>query len=271
MDSQTKKVRCSESSNIELVETSVNVVQPRIFILSGHQPTLLPYPGFFYKMYHSDIMDICPYDPFTQHNDRYQHRVKIGTDDNWKWLTLPVDAHNGYSIMQVKLKTHLMKDRWEQLEKVYGKYPLWDEYKNDLNTIFFDYKYLWEVNLRLILWIRDLLKIKTYISISWKGTGNNATERIASQFADYDACMYLAGKGTSNYLDEGKYEKLAKSKVALITYTPPSPFSTVTILTPLLMYSPEKVLQILNIQNRPITVLINGIERSLQNEKATFV
>ncbi|MDR0492298.1 MAG: WbqC family protein, partial [Nitrososphaerota archaeon] len=29
-------------------------------ILSGHQPTFLPYPGFFYRMFHSDVMDICP-------------------------------------------------------------------------------------------------------------------------------------------------------------------------------------------------------------------
>jgi hypothetical protein len=218
-------------------------------------------------MYYSDIMDICPYDPFTQHSDRYQHRVKIGTDNNWKWFTLPVEAHTGYSIMQVKIKTNLMRERWDQLEKVYEKYPLWQEYKNDLSTIFFDHAYLWEVNLRLILWIRDLLKIKTYISISWEGTGNSATERIASQFAGYDACTYLAGKGSSDYLEEEKYARLAKSKVALITYTPPSPFSTVTILTPLLMYSPEKVLRILNITNRPIRVLINGIEESLHKEK----
>ena len=199
-------------------------------ILSGHQPTLLPYPGFFYRMFHSNIMDICPYDPFSHHSDRYQHRVKIGTDVNWRWLTLPVEASNGCSIMDVKLKTNLIADRWRELEQVYRKYPLWKEYRAELKEIFFGYKYLWELNLRLILWIRDILGIKTYLSISYGARGCDTTERVASQFSNYGSVIYLAGKGSLDYLDTQKYERLTNSTIAIVTYTPPPPFSTVSIL-----------------------------------------
>ena len=46
----------------------------------------------------------------------------------------------------------------------------------------------------------------------------------------------------------------------MVTYTPPAPFSTVSILTPLLLYPREKVLEVLNIRREPITVVVNGVE-----------
>jgi hypothetical protein len=252
-----------KQSNKEIVLTH----SPNSLILSAHQPTLLPYPGFFFRMYHSNIMDICPYDQFCRHSDRYQCRVKIGTDSNWKWLTLPVEASGTCSIMDVKLKSHFLNERWVILEKVYSKYPLWSDYKDDLRTIFFDYNYLWALNLRLIFWIRDLLKIKTYISISYKGTGSDVTERIASQFVDYGPVVYLAGKGSVEYLNVKKYEQLTNSTVALVTYEPPVPFSTVSILTPLLMYPANKVLEMLKIVDEPLKVIINGFETNIFRDK----
>jgi hypothetical protein len=213
-------------------------------------------------MYHSNIMDICPYDPFSCHSDRYQHRVKIGTDLKWQWLTLPVDAPNGCSIMDVKLKTHLLGERWRKLEQVYCNYPLWPTYKEELKEIFFGYSHLWELNLRLILWVRDLLKIRTYLSISYDAKGRDTTERIASQFGNYGSVIYLAGKGSAEYLDMQKYERLTHSTIAIVTYTPPSPYSTVSMLTPIMQYQPEKVLEVLNIVREPIKVIVNGAEYS---------
>jgi hypothetical protein len=229
-------------------------------ILSGHQPTLMPYPGFFYRMFHSTIMDICPYDPLSRHSDRYQHRVKIGDDKQWRWLTLPIEASSNSQIMDVKLKKSLMIDRWNELEHVYKKYPYWSNYREDLKEIFFGYSRLWELNLRFILWARDLLGIKTYISLSYCAQGGDTTERIASQFRNYGSVVYLAGKGSLDYLDLQKYEKLTHSTVAIVTYTPPAPFSTISTLSPILTYPPEKVLEALNIRREPIKVIVNGAE-----------
>lgn len=229
-------------------------------IVSGHQPTLLPYPGFFYRMYHSNIIDVCPYDPLSRHNDRYQHRVKIGKDDNWRWLTLPIEAPNGCSIIDAKLKTAFMNDRWQILQQVYGNYPLWSQYKAALKEMFLRYNYLWELNLRFILWVRDLLEIKTYVSISYSGKGCDTTERIASQFEAYGKVIYLAGKGSAQYLDIKKYERLTNSTIAIVTYTPPKPFSTVSILTPILIYPPDRVLDVLNIRQKPIKVIVKESE-----------
>ncbi|MGE5556808.1 MAG: WbqC family protein [Methanocella sp.] len=232
-------------------------------ILSGHQPTLLPYPGFFYRMYHSNIMDICPYDPLSKHTDRYQHRVKIGTDSNWRWLTIPIESSNGCSIINTKIKHEFMSERWMELKHVYQTYPNWDQYKDELKEIFFGYNYLWELNFRFILWIRDILGIKTYLSISYSGQGSDTTERVASQFSSYGSVVYLAGKGSMEYLDLKKYERLTHSTIAIVTYTPPVPFSTVSTLTPLLMYPPQKVLDVLNIRREPIRVIVNGAEYSV--------
>jgi hypothetical protein len=232
-------------------------------ILSGHQPTLLPYPGFFYRMYHSNIMDICPYDPLSKHSDRFQHRVKIGTDDKWRWFTIPIEAPSNCRIFDAKIKTEFLAERWQQLEDVYKNYPLWSTYKEELKEILFSYKHLWELNMRLILWVRDLLDIKTYISISYGAEGSDTTERLASQFTSYGYVVYLAGKGTAEYLDMEKYRKLTNSTIAVVTYTPPTPFSTVSILTPLLLYPPKVALETLNIRKEPVRVVVNGAEFSV--------
>jgi hypothetical protein len=257
-------LRYSELQPVDTKGTEEVLTLDGTLILSGHQPTLLPYAGFFYRMYHSDIMDICPYDPLSKHTDRYQHRVKIGIDTNWRWLTMPIDSSNGCSIMNAKLKTDFLPERWMELKQVYSKYPLWERYKAELKEIFFGYKYLWELNLRFIIWIRDLLGIKTYLSLSYSGQGCDTTERVASQFSNYGSVVYLAGKGSMEYLDMQRYERLTRSTIALVTYTPPMPFSTVSILTPLLMYEPEKVLEVLNIRRQPIKVVVNGAEYSVE-------
>lgn len=60
-----------------------------------------------------------------------------------------------------------------------------------------------------------------------------------------------------------KYECLTRPIIAIVTYTPPVPFSTVSTLTPLLMYPPEKVLDALNIRREPTRVIVNGAEYSI--------
>jgi len=87
---------------------------------------------------------------------------------------------------------------------------------------------------------------------------------VASQFSNYGSVVYLAGKGSMEYLDMQRYERLTQSTIALVTYTPPAPYSTVSILTPLLMYEPGKVLEVLNIQREPIKVVVNGAEYSVE-------
>lgn len=252
--------RSLSKSNLQKHKNSNIINLNSALIISAHQPTLLPYPGFFYRMYHSKIMDLCPYDPLSRHNDRYQHRVKIGLDDNWKWLTLPIKVSNNCAIKDAKIKTEFIDNRWTQLEQVYQSYPLWDYYKDKIKEIFFGYNYLWEINLHFVLLVRDILGIKTYISLSYSGEGSDTTERIASQFRNYGTVIYLAGRGSMTYLDIQKYQRLTRSKVAIITYIPPYPFSTVSILSPLLMFGPDKTLDILKIKREPIKVIINGIE-----------
>jgi hypothetical protein len=165
--------------------------------------------------------------------------------------------------MDVKLKTSLLGERWSKLEQVYENYPLWYTYKKDLKEIFFGYSYLWELNLRLIIWVRDLLQIRTYVSLSYGAKGVDTTERIASQFANYGSVIYLAGKGSTEYLDMQKYERLTHSTIAVVTYTPSSPYSMVSTLTPILQYPPQKVLELLKIVREPIKVIVNGTECSV--------
>ena len=54
-------------------------------IYSAHQPDLLPYTGFFYKMFHAHVFDLKIWDQYV--NRGYQRRVMMRD----KWATIPLE------------------------------------------------------------------------------------------------------------------------------------------------------------------------------------
>lgn len=221
-------------------------------IVSSHQPTFLPYLGFWMKCARSDIMDLtCLYDQFDK--GAYNHRVKIGTDSNNRWLTLPVGNKGLHSpCNEIKLKNELLPNLYNILEGWYRDYPYWDNYKDKLKTIFCDYTYEYyiELNLKLLLWIRDLLDIKTIFSVDYNKNIEitDPTKKLVERVAKLSGTIYLSGIGGRNYLKESEFLMNDINVIYLddISLVEVEDMNSVSILSILMKYGTNYTRNIIN-------------------------
>tara|TARA_B110001454_G_scaffold217415_1_gene242698 strand:+ start:809 stop:1486 length:678 start_codon:yes stop_codon:yes gene_type:complete len=190
-------------------------------IISIHQPNYLPYPGFFHKIIHSDVLIV---QDVTKFDERFSNRNKIISSNKWTWLTVPIKKnHKEYQLKDVEIFNDLKwnKIHRKKLESVYNKSNFYNEYKTDLNSILEQkWELLLELNMTLIKKIFEWLKIKTKIiyesELEIKGEGTN---RLINICRAVDADVYLSGDMGHDYLNEDVFE-LNNIKLEYQNYTP---------------------------------------------------
>lgn len=214
-------------------------------IVSAHQPDFLPFPGFWNKMINADIMDLCIYDPWRKGKGVFSHRVKVGTDTQWEWLTLPVEAHLGQTISEVVLLRDLMSRITKTIERTYRDWPYYDSLRPELlNIIDTPHRHMWTLNLELIMWVVEKLGIRTNIGLSPIGVGETVSERIYSQLFRYNPSIYVSGRYGAKYLDPQVFERCG-CHVKFQDWQGPTGYSTVSILSLLFQYGPEKTRELI--------------------------
>lgn len=175
-----------------------------MIIYSAHQPDLLPYTGFFYKMYHADVFDLKVWDQFV--NRGYQRRVMMR--DNW--VTIPLEkCSSTETIFNVKLKPEAgqvlindIRNRYERSHKA----PFWDKYGpmicDEIASIKTDA--LWDFNFRLIMLVRDILGIQTPITFGRPvQEGLRGSEGLISAMEIFPKPLtYLSGTGARVYMGD---------------------------------------------------------------------
>lgn len=222
-------------------------------IVASHQIDLLPYPGFFNRLISADIFDLGGhYDPWRKGKGIYQHRVMIGIDDAPVWLTLPVMAEQGMRQDDVRLRTDRMGDAFDKIYGVYRPYRHWMKYGEYLEDAFKNPPpYLWQFNLKLLLWLRDELGITTPLSISRPPAfeDSNPTRKIVRQLKSYQqpgqTLCYYSGAGGRDYLDLSLMEE-AGIVVMFQDYSQlpiPEGFRTVSILSMLMSMEKDEIVR----------------------------
>jgi hypothetical protein len=196
-------------------------------IVAVHQPDLLPYSGFWYKMAKADIFDIKLYDQFTQRG--YQRRVLMrGT-----WASIPVRSHSSRkSILDVRIDADMA--RRTLIDNITGRYrgaDGWAQYGSLLVEMISDVttNRLWQFNLELIIRLRDLLQITTPLAIASKPSGRRS-EGIVEGLSNFMNPTYISGVGGRAYM--GGCEKFEDAGIPVIwsRHRPVSPESVITIL-----------------------------------------
>lgn len=178
-------------------------------IISIHQPNYFPYPGFFHKVNHSDILIV---QDVTKFDERFSNRNKIISSTEWIWLTVPIKKnHKNYLLKDVEIFNDL---KWniihrKKLESVYNKSNFFNKYKTDLNFILEQkWEMLLELNMTIIEKIFDWLKIKTKIiyesELEIKG---EATNRLINICKAVNADVYLSGDMGHDYLNEELFKQ----------------------------------------------------------------
>jgi len=190
-------------------------------IISIHQPNYLPYPGFFHKVSHSDVLIV---QDVTKFDERFSNRNKIISSTEWTWLTVPIKKnHKDYLLKDVQIFNDLKwnKIHRKKLESAYNKSNFFNKYKTDLNLILEQkWEMLLELNMAIIKKIFDWLKIKTKIIYeSELGIEGEATNRLINICKVVNADVYLSGDMGHDYLNEELF-KQNEIELKYQNYTP---------------------------------------------------
>lgn len=180
-------------------------------LVSIHQPDLLPYSGFWFKMAVSDVFVVARHDQFQKHG--YQRRVAMR--ESWvshqlvgKPSLVPITDIGVAPGWQDRLgaairgryrgATH-WKERGEALcERI-------DACSGD---------HLDEVNLALIHVIRETLGISTELAFTDPPTGSGR-DRLVEQVRAVGGSSYLSGTGGASYLGDTAEDDFAAEGIEL--------------------------------------------------------
>jgi hypothetical protein len=173
-----------------------------------HQPNFIPWMGYFYKIYKSDVFILG--DDVQYSKENYINRNRIKTPQGDLWLSVPVKSGgNRYKINEVIIsnETDWRARQLKTIEAFYKKAPYFSDYYDEFRSVLMqDWIKLSDLNISLIRNICKVLDIKTDIVISshLKVEGSS-TERIINTCKAVGADGYLSGSGGAKYQDEAMF------------------------------------------------------------------
>ncbi|RYY45255.1 MAG: hypothetical protein EON53_10970 [Actinomycetales bacterium] len=174
-------------------------------LYSAHQPDLLPYSGFWYKMAKADIFDLKIWDQYVHKG--YQRRVTM----RGSWVTLPLvkgPATDPINVKQVAdgATGHLADEIVKRYTHGARRPPFWDLHGPRVcdEILSIRTNLLWELNVRLILLVRDILGIETPLALSRPAaTHERGSAGIISVIQAFGGPMeYLSGQGGRSYMGD---------------------------------------------------------------------
>ncbi len=179
-------------------------------IFSGHQPNFLPYMGFFYKMFQSDVFvldDDVQYSSKGLHNKNYIYSNGQKTE-----IIVPVKHEFGDRINDVRI---LYNNNWKRkmlrsFQCSYSKAPYFGEVYDMLHYhIMEDYEFLCSLNYNLIMDIAERLGIEACVKIASEDlpTDLKKNERNVFQCKKLHCNIYYSGIGGKEYNDERLFEE----------------------------------------------------------------
>ncbi len=176
-----------------------------------HQPDLLPYSGFWFKMATSDRFVVAVHDQFQKHG--YQRRVTMR--ESWCSHRL-VGKPSLVPINQVEVA-----EGWQQhlVDVIRGRYTgarHWPTRGAELvaGIQACEGRFLDEVNLSMIRLVRDLLGITTEL-VTTAPPRERSVDRLIEQVTAAGGTEYLTGAGAASYFGDDAEERFAQAGIKL--------------------------------------------------------
>ena len=176
--------------------------------ISIHQPNFLPWIGYFYKIWASDIFILHDNVEYTKHS--FTKRVfirKYPVQTERDYLIVPLRRHSDFALISDLRICHEQNWQQKQINKIYYVYhkaPFFDAYFPTIERSILsssDITYLAEFNKNLILDILTFLNIdrKMVLSSELPVRGFQADEYNA-ELVDYmGGDLYISGTGAKKY------------------------------------------------------------------------
>ncbi|MFB5630895.1 MAG: WbqC family protein [Nitrosopumilaceae archaeon] len=163
--------------------------------LGIHQPTYLPWLGFFKKMMQCDKFVF--FDDVQINKKSFHNRNKIRTNTNWIYLTIPIIAGKNTKINEVKIDNtkNWAKKHEKSIIFNYAKAKYFEDYKKNIELIYGKkYDLLIDLDIEIIEFIMKQLQIKTKIfrssELDIQGQGS---ERILNICKELNTDVYISG------------------------------------------------------------------------------
>lgn len=175
---------------------------PRKKTIGIHQPNYIPWLGYFFKIYQSDVfvfLDDVQYSNKGMHDFHY-----IKNPQGRFRMKIPVKVNFGDDIMTVKLNNALewRESQLQQLDSNYRKAPFFKEVFLDIQAVFSqNHEMLSDLNIAIIELITARFGIETVfvrssdLAIAEKDKAN----RIFSICKKLDTDVYCSGTGAAIY------------------------------------------------------------------------
>ncbi len=168
-----------------------------------HQPDYLPYIGYFYKIYESDLFVYLDDALYSNSHTGLTNQNRIKTPRGELKLKIPVKQTMGDKINEVITKDDLgwkekhLKSLWMN----YKKSKHFDEIYSDMEHLLrCDYKRISDLNVHIISYISKKLCIsKEFINSSSLNITSKKEERIIDICSKLKASDYLSGNGAKAY------------------------------------------------------------------------
>ena len=176
-------------------------------IIAIHQPNYLPWLGYFYKIYKSDLFVFLDDGQFIDkgmHNYTY-----IKTHMGSFRLKIPVQSHFGDSINMVRPRDELgwKEQHLKTLECNYKRAKYFEEvYKDYRDLILREYNDLATLDIELIKFFAGRLGIKARcVNSSVLNIKEKKTPKIIEICKVLGGTIYFSGKGAYDYQDNESY------------------------------------------------------------------
>jgi GNAT superfamily N-acetyltransferase len=191
-------------------------------VVSIHQPNYVPWPGYFYKIYQSDVFVILNDAQYSKNSFINRNRIKSSQGE--QWLTIPVKAKLGTPINEVEFANSLWSAKHiKTLDVCYKKSPYYEKYRSQLHAILTEeYRSLSELNEAIIRNIMNWTGMSTQIVHSSSlGIHDVSDDRLIKITKRLNAQIYLSGLGGKKYQDEDKFAA-AGIELRYYNFSPPT-------------------------------------------------
>ena len=194
-------------------------------ILTAHQPSYLPWLGFFSKMVKSDIFVYL--DTVSYSKGGWSSRNKIRTHEGWMWLTIPIltggKSNQIFTEVKIDNTQQWARKHWKSISTNYSRAPYFSLYENFFRDVYGnEWKYLSELDEHITKFLIESLGIKIKFvkaSISLQLEGHKSS-LVLDMCMKMKADVFIFGGEGKNYAKVEDFEN-AGIKVIFQEYTHP--------------------------------------------------
>lgn len=180
-------------------------------VVGIHQPNFMPWLGYFYKIFQSDVFIFLDDVQFQKTGASYTNRVAININGQGSYLTIPIKRNSGlYKINE----TSFVDEKWKKkiigtIQANYGRASFFKQHKEFIfDLINYEANNLADYNINFIEQVSKKLYFKTkFVKSSEFDIRTTSTQRLIDLIQRVEGSIYLSGSGGDNYQDVNSYER----------------------------------------------------------------